>query len=425
MRSWTGSVEEVHRPEFGYGGQPVGFTRRSVLSLGMLGLAAGLTGCSLDENNSPDEPTHTPEPSPTPELSPTPTQPPVASPVPGYSDPTRWEGRTLNVAAWGGDYQDAQKEAFFEPFSAATGATIEEKVADIGALRDQVESEDVIWDVMTVPMEQMVRLARDNVLEPMNYDVVDRTPLYPDIALEYGVGVAYFSTAMIYSHESTNIPQDWTSFWDVPEVEEEADIPPEALRCLRRNPIGTMEFALLADGVPIDELYPLDIERAFASLDRIRDHVLVWWQESKEPIELIAANAVGAASAWNVRIPQLELTDVVRINWYQGMLSADAWIVPRGALNQDVAFDFINYATRAVPQANFSLLVPYGPVNVDSFQLIRNDRVAMLPSAPGNKPLQFVENWSYWAEYEERLTAEFEAWLLSPEGTPESDKPED
>lgn len=400
------------------GGRFVGFSRRSVLSLGATGLVIGLTGCSLDRSESPDAPTQTAEPSPTAELSPTPTQPPIASPVPGYSDPTRWAGRTLNIAAWGGDYQDAQHDAFFEPFAAATGASIEEKVADIGALRDQVESEEVIWDVMTVPMEQMVRLARDKFIEPMNYDVVDRTPLYPDIALEYGVGVAYFSTTMIYSFDSTNIPQDWTSFWNVAPAIDGEDIPLPDLRCLRRYPIGTLEFALLADGVPIEELYPLDTVRAFTSLDKIRDHVLVWWQESKEPAELIAADAVGVASSWNVRIPQLELTDVVRINWYQGMLSADAWIVPRGAPNQDVAFDFINYATRAVPQANFALLVPYGPVNVESFSLIRNDRLALLPSSPGNKPVQFVENWSYWAEYEERLTAEFEAWLLSPEGTP-------
>ncbi len=288
--------------------------------------------------------------------------------MPAYTDPTRWEGRTLNIAAWGGDYQNAQNEAFFKPFTAATGASIEEKVADIGGLRDQVESEDVIWDVMTVPMEQMVRLARDNVLEPMNYDVVDRSPLFPDIALEYGVGVAYFSATMIYSVDSTSIPQDWSNFWDVPAIVDGVDISPADLRCLRRYPIGTLEFALLADGVPIEELYPLDTDRAFASLDKIRDNVLVWWQESKEPAELVAADAVGVASSWNVRIPQLELTDLVRINWYQGMLSADAWIVPRGAPNQDVAFDFINYATRAIPQANFSILVPYGPVNIDSFR---------------------------------------------------------
>ncbi len=325
----------------------------------------------------------------------------------------------MTVAAWGGDYQEAQDAAFFEPFSTATGATIQQKVADIRSLRNQVESEDVVWDVLTVPMEQMVRLARDHVIAPMNYDVVDRTPLYPDIALEYGVGVAYFSATMIYGANSPRIPQDWSSFWDVGPIPEEGEIEEKDLRCLRRYPIGTLEFALLADGVPLDELYPLDADRAFASLDKIRDHVLVWWQESKEPVELIASDAVGIASSWNVRIPQLDLTDTVRINWYQGMLSADAWVVPRGAPNADMAFDFINFATRAIPQANFALLVPYGPVNIDAFPLIRNDRVAILPSAPGNKPLQFVENWSYWAEYEVKLTERFEDWLLSPSGTPE------
>lgn len=383
-----------------------------------------MSGCTLQESGSSDS-TATPEPSPTPELSPTLTQPPITSPVPGYGDPLRWEGRTLTVAAWGGDYQDAQDNAFFEPFSTATGASIQQKVADIGSLRDQVENEDVAWDVLTVPMEQMVRLARDNVLTPMNYDVVDRTPLFQDIALEYGVGVAYYSATMIYGADSTNIPQDWASFWDVAPVPEDGEIPAEDLRCLRRYPIGTLEFALLADGVEVEELYPLDVDRAFASLDRIRDHVLVWWQESKEPAELIAADAVAVASSWNVRVPQLDLTDVVRISWYQGMLSADAWVVPRGAQNTDVAFDFINFATRAAPQANFTLLVPYGPVNIDAFPLIRDDRVAMLPSAPGNKPLQFVEDWSYWAEYEVELTERFEEWILSPGGTPESNGRDD
>lgn len=399
-------------------------TRRSVLSLGAVGIAAGLSGCSLQENN-PAQPTLTPEPTPTEAPSPTPTQPPIASPIPAYGDPTRWAGRTLTVAAWGGDYQEAQNTAFFEPFSLATGATIQQKVADIKSLRGQVESEDVVWDVLTVPMEQMVRLARDHVIAPMNYDVVDRTPLYPDIALEYGVGVAYFSATMIYGADSTRIPQDWTNFWEAGPIPEESEIPVEDLRCLRRYPIGTLEFALLADGVPIEELYPLDVERAFASLDKIRDHVLVWWQESKEPVELIAADAVAAASSWNVRVPQLELSDTVRVNWYQGMLSADAWVVPRGAQNPDIAYDFINFATRAIPQANFALLVPYGPVNTDAFALIRNDRVAILPSAPGNKPVQFVENWSYWAEYEVKLTERFEEWLLAPSGTPVAEPADD
>ena len=49
---------------------------------------------------------------------------------------------------------------------------------------------------------------------------------------------------------------------------------------MRRSPYGTMEFALVADGVPVDEVYetlstPEGVDRAFRKLDSIKEHV-VW-----------------------------------------------------------------------------------------------------------------------------------------------------
>ncbi len=328
-------------------------------------------------------------------------------------------GRVITIASWGGDYQDAQREAFFAPFAEATGATVQEKVADLSDLRSQVDDANVLWDVLTVPMEDQVRLAQDGYLSPIRYDVVDTTSLYPDIVHEHGVGAAYFSTVLTYPPGSQAAPASWADFWTVLSPENES-FDPTHYRSLQRSPVGTLEFALLADGVAIEELYPLDIDRAFASLDRIRDNVLVWWQESKEPIELVAADAVGMASAFSPRIDQLALGAEIRALWYQGMLSADAWVAPRGTQNEDVAMDFIAFATRAIPSANFSRLVPFGPVNIDAFEYLRRDRVELLPSAPGNKSLQFVEDFEYWANNIEALTERFETWLLEADvATPE------
>ena len=39
---------------------------------------------------------------------------------------------------------------------------------------------------------------------------------------------------------------------------------------------GVIEIALLADGVPADKLYPLDLDRAFKKLDTIKSDI-VWW----------------------------------------------------------------------------------------------------------------------------------------------------
>src|SRR5690606_3042247 len=115
----------------------------------------------------------------------------------------------------------------------------------------------------------------------------------------------------------------------------------------------------------------------------------------------------------------------VRMQWYGGMLSAEAWVVPKGAPNQDVAMDFINFATRAVPQANFGRLVPFGLVNPDAFPLLHKVRADLLPSSPANRSVQFVQNWNWWADNLEALTQRFDDWLLStPEETssPESDE---
>ena len=61
------------------------------------------------------------------------------------------------------------------------------------------------------------------------------------------------------------------------------------------------EFALLADGVTVDDLYPLDVERAFASLGRIYDNVAIWYEDGKLPIEMTNAGQAGMAAGWNVR----------------------------------------------------------------------------------------------------------------------------
>ncbi|MEA2594198.1 MAG: putative spermidine/putrescine transport system substrate-binding protein [Thermomicrobiales bacterium] len=382
------------------------------------GVTVGIGACGGDGKGEVPGPTATAEPSPTPELSPTPTQDVIASPVAGYSDPTKWQGRTLTVAAWGGEYQDAQEEAFFDPFAEATGVKIQIKRADLGELRSQVEDEGVAWDVVTVPMEDVLDLAHGQYLEPINYQVVDRIALFDEVALQYGVGAAFYSTVMVYPAGSSNAPQDWVDFWDVPPLGLDEAPEPENARSLRRSPIGTLEFALLADGVMPDALYPLDVERAFASLDRIRNHVIVWWQEGKEPIQLVASGEAGMASAWYARLWQLDLADTVRVQWFGGMLSTDAWVIPRGAPNADIAMDFINFATRAVPSANFARLVPFGPVNKDAFGLLRSDRAAVLPSAAANKAVQFVLNWNYWADNREALTERFEEWLaVTPEET--------
>lgn len=386
------------------------------------GLAATFGAFSLAACSRGDDTETTPEPTSTPGVSPAPTQEPIASPVPGYVDPTRWTGRTLAIAGWGGDYQSAQDEAFFTPFQEMTGAQIQIKRADIDRMKDQVDNQDVTWDLISVEMDRVLSLGRENYLTPIDYKVVDDTALIPEFTLQFGVGVACYSTVMVYSPELVSAPTSWADFWNIQPPQEGEDLLPAATRTLPHSPVGTLEFALLADGIPASELYPLDVERAFSALERIRKNVVVWYEDGKQPIEVVLAAQAGMGAAWNVRAVQFGDPASLDYTWNGGMLSADAWVIPAGAPNTDVALDFINFATRAVPSANFSRLVPYGPVNLNSLSFLREDRIPIIPTSPDNLKVQFIQNWNWWADNLEELDSRFNEWLLNEpeEATPGS-----
>jgi putative spermidine/putrescine transport system substrate-binding protein len=384
--------------------------RRSLLRLASVTALLGLAGCG----QNPDAGAPSPPPTPAaPSLDPTASQPPIASPVAGYGDPERWAGRVVTIASQGGPYQEAQTEVFFDPFAAATGARVRQEGVDLDEMRRQVAAEQVTWDLADIPADQLLALARDGLLQPIDYQLVDKSRLAPEVVFQHGLGVAFFST--VIAHPPHNPPaQGWADFWN-----------PAAFpgpRALRRGPVGTLEFALLADAVPIADLYPLDLDRAFRSLDLIRPHVAQWYDNALQPVELLLNGGATLASTFNVLAEVEGAAAGIAVQWHGGMLSAQCWVVPRGAANGDVAMDLINFATRAVPSANFSRLLPYGPVNADALDLIRPDRLLRLPTAPVNRSRQFVQNWNWWLDNQEAVTARFDRWLLE-EGAPADQRP--
>ena len=390
----------------------------------LVGTGAGLltlAACTPGEDE-PDVPP-TAEPTTLPELTqapPPPTQEPITSPVAGYLDPERWAGRSLVVTSPAlGDPLDALTEAFLDAFATATGASVQHKELGrdgIASLTSQVDASEVVWDVALIPTEDALPLAQQTYLTAIDYNVVDRSQLYRELCFQHAVGARLYSTVIVYSAAEPDAPADWAEFWDLSRF--------AGTRALRRSPVGTLEFALLADGVEVSELYPLDVPRAFASLDRIRD-ATQFYEDGKSPVEFVRTGQAGLASAWSVRTELPDVQSLVKVQWNGGMLAADSWVIPRGAPNTDVAMSFVNFATRAVPTANYTRLENFGPVNSDALALLRPDIVATLPNDPEHFDQQFFENWPWWADQREALTAQFEDWLLNPVASPAASQSRD
>ena len=63
-------------------------------------------------------------------------------------------------------------------------------------------------------------------------------------------------------------------------------------RALQKDPFVNLEWALIADGVAIKDVYkvlgtPEGVDRAFKKLDTIKKDV-VWWEAGAQPPQLLA-----------------------------------------------------------------------------------------------------------------------------------------
>ena len=107
-------------------------------------------------------------------------------------------------------------------------------------------------------------------------------------------------------------------------------------RALEKRPKKNLEWALICDGVPKEELYTVmatdeGIERALAKLDTIKKDV-IWWSAGAETPQLLADKEVVMGSTYNGRLFSVivEQKQPVAMLWDCEVFEYDGWIIPAG-----------------------------------------------------------------------------------------------
>ncbi|WP_341866257.1 extracellular solute-binding protein [Streptomyces flavovariabilis] len=178
---------------------------------------------------------------------------------------------------------------------------------------------------------------------------------------------------------------------------------------LKRVP--ELEFALLADGVPLDKLYPLDVDRAFASMSRIRGEVKKFWNTGALPAVLLGRKEVVMTSLWSGRADELIKQGVpVAYQWNGARRLTNGWGIPKGADNTDAAYKLIDFSLRPEVQAAFAKLFPQGPVVPAATKLLSDDVLATLPTSPQNLKTGFDTDVAWWDKNLESVTKRWREW---------------
>lgn len=311
--------------------------------------------------------------------------------------------KSVTIASWGGSYQEAQSKALFVPAAAATGIAVkEETYGGMADVRLQVSSGAVTLDIVASGSGSAARAAAEGLLEKLDYTVIDISDFYPGLATDYCVGGDVFSTVYAWNTATYGDagPQSWADFFDVEKF--------PGTRAYRGGVAGALEPALMADGVPMEEVYKVldseeGIERAIDKIRELKPHIAVFWTSGAQHAQLMKDGEVDMTTGWNGRFDNAAKDGgKVKYSFNQALLDYDCFAIPKGAPNKDAAMAFLAEISKPEYQDDLPKYITYGPTNKAAYDtgVIDAATAAALPSSPANAALQLPISLEWYAKWE-------------------------
>ena len=320
--------------------------------------------------------------------------------------------RDLTVVSRGGALQQAQQDAYFKPFTAATGLPLDVRqwAGGLGTLRSRVEGGTEGWDVVLVTAAELLAGCDDGVFEKLAWQALGaRDRFLPQAVSDCGVGTGAHALVLAWDRDKFPAVPTWADFWDV------ARYPGK--RGLRKGARSNLEIALLADGVPAGDVYRIlrtedGVDRAFRKLDQIKPY-LVWWGADAPAVQLLGSGEVLLSSAESVSIALANRTAQRHfgVQWTGSLETVLSWAVMKGSPNLPDATKLLVFMSDPVRQALAAAAMPYGPVVKGANELLPPDLAAASPTLPANLAAALQVDEQFWREHGDKLAQRFDAWL--------------
>ena len=320
---------------------------------------------------------------------------------------------TLSVVTFGGAYESAAKQAWFEPFTAKTGVAFSTESYDGGLakLSAMEQAKNPTWDLIDLETNDAITACDEGLLQKFDRKQLGNiADFLPGSISDCAVSAMVWST--VYAYDTTKLKTPPTSINDFFDLKKYP-----GKRGMRKSPKVAMEWALIADGVAPKDVYktlgtPAGVDRAFKKLDTIKSSI-VWWDAGAQAPQLLADGAVVMTQAYNGRIDDATHKDgkPFKVVWDAQVYDYEWWGIPMGAKHAADAEKFIVSASTPQAYADLSKYIAYAPPRKEAIPLIDKARLADLPTAPANfkRPLQI--DATFWADNADAISKRFQVWL--------------
>ncbi|MCG7625168.1 extracellular solute-binding protein [Epibacterium sp. Ofav1-8] len=312
-------------------------------------------------------------------------------------------GNPLVIGTFGTESNIWFDKAWAKPFTAATGKEVVlEGVNPLdGKIIAMVESGKTVWDLCDSDGYSAIRLGRMGYLEEIDYSVVDKSKVREGWAWQHGIANHSYSyvRAVDTRQFDGDQPKTWGDFFDTKTF--------PGKRSVWRYMVGALEGALMADGVPADQLYPLDIKRAIAKLKTIEDD-LIFWNNGADAFQQLVDSEVAIGFVWHNRALRANEATNGAISWDfdQGLFCPASWVMPKGGSQPEVAQQFI--ASSLVPERQKIVFdgLASGTTNPAAETLMSAQEKLVNPGTTKNLGMQIQRDEYWYADnYDDALNA--------------------
>jgi putative spermidine/putrescine transport system substrate-binding protein len=315
--------------------------------------------------------------------------------------------RQVVVAGFGGATYDLRDKGEFTPYTKLSGARVVQAAWDYGKFVSMVKSGNPAWDMIDFDGYSIAALIDQGTAPAKLASWVRRCDLVDAQYRDYAAGSYAYSVVMGWSTKLSSTPTSWADFFDIKKFPGKRAFPKSIYA-------GTAEIALLADGVAKDKIYPLDLDRAFAKLDTIKDDLLFYDSYAQGQQYLSQGSASMIATA-NSRMIQLK-NDGQPVDWtYQDavLYPWGGFAMPQHAPHADAANALIDYLSTPEAQALVAKQLYLGPTVSAALDSLTEQELALQPSAPANVAKQLSVNVSAAAKQDPAYVKKFFAWVAA------------
>jgi putative spermidine/putrescine transport system substrate-binding protein len=332
---------------------------------------------------------------------------PAGSAVPAGTT-AKWPkltAREVVLAGFGGETYQIRHQETFDPFATVSGARVIDAPWDYGKFINMIPSPTPEWDLIDFDGYSVAGLILAGKATGKLADWVRRCDLVPTEYRDYCAGGYAWSNVLGYSAKLGATPSSWADFFDTAKFPGKRAFPKSLY-------MGTVEVALLADGVTKDKVYPLDFDRAFAKLNTLRGD-LVFYDTYAQGQQYMAQGSTAMILTSSSRMQQLKDDgQPVDYTFQDGILYPwSSFTMPRNPPHADAANALLDLMSTPEQQAAIAKKLHLGPTVSAALALLSPAELAMIPSAPANVAKQLTIDVASCAAQDEEYVRRFTAWV--------------